>query len=106
MSASHEATLEAIRAIIIEAATDGLIGGERVARGGGYYLSRIRDLLRNVAPSSGSGHACAECVELRARLVNIYHLTLNGGGAASTVKAIRSASGPGAPLPREKPNAS
>jgi hypothetical protein len=102
MSASHEATLEAIRAIIIEAATDGLIGGERVARGGGYYLSRIRDLLRNVPPNS----ACAECVELRARLVNIYHLTLNGGGAASTVKAIRSASGPGAPLPREKPNAS
>jgi len=42
---------------------------------------------------------CAACIDLRARLTNIYHLTLNGGDAAGIVRAIRAASGPGAPAP-------
>jgi hypothetical protein len=43
---------------------------------------------------------CADCKDLRARLVNIYHLTLNYGEApAAVLLAIRAASGPGAPAP-------
>lgn len=45
--------------------------------------------------------ACPSCAELRARLVNIYHLTLTGDGEGDpgVVRAIRAASGPGAPAP-------
>jgi hypothetical protein len=49
--------------------------------------------------------ACADCIELRARLVNIYHLTITGSDAASTVRAVRVASGPGAPALAEEPRA-
>jgi hypothetical protein len=44
-------------------------------------------------------HACPECNDLRARLRNIYHLTLTSRDDAAIVRAVRDASGPGAPSP-------
>jgi hypothetical protein len=70
--------------------------------GGGMNLSMLRGLLSRagleivVAP----GH-CASCSDLRARLRNIYHLTLNFRDAPAALVAVREASGPGAPAPPE-----
>lgn len=63
-----------------------------------YYLALIRDRLRGVDPAAPA-QACADCLDLRARLVNVYHLTLTGDDAAAVVLAVRAASGPGAPSP-------
>lgn len=62
------------------------------------------DLADNVlaliqASKSPARQACADCNDLRGRLVNIYHLTLTGHDLAATVRAVRAASGPGAPAP-------
>jgi hypothetical protein len=57
-------------------------------------------------PVCDAGVPCPECNGLRARLVNIYHLTLTGQDPAATVRAVRAASGPGAPAPAPAPPAS
>lgn len=46
---------------------------------------------------------CASCVDLRGRLVTIYHQTLNYQDAPTALLAIRAASGPGAPAPELQP---
>jgi len=48
-----------------------------------------------------AGGACEGCRDLRARVRNIYHLTLtySSGRAVATIQAIREASAPGAPAP-------
>ena len=63
---------------------------------------RIEELCREPSAESAgeaSPASCNECAALRARLTNIYHLTLTGGNALSTLVAIRGACGPGAPDP-------
>lgn|GEM_PF-6279169 len=50
-----------------------------------------------------AGGACEGCRDLRARLRNIYHLTLTYSSAAATIQAIREASAPGAPAPPAPP---
>jgi hypothetical protein len=60
-----------------------------------YVAEWSEDLDRAEARELAAGAA-----DLRARLVNIYHLTLTGGAdPVAALQAIRAASGPGAPAP-------
>jgi hypothetical protein len=85
-----------VQAIIRQAYGGDLNGSERGPLVSSLYLASIRDRLRGVE-TARAVHVCADCIELRGRLVNIYHLTLTGQDAPSTVLAVRAASSPGAP---------
>lgn len=64
--------------------------------GAGELAENILEIIQ----ASKARQGCADCIGLRARLVNIYHLTLTyRGDAAETLRAVRAASGPGAPAP-------
>lgn len=89
--------LHEVRAILAEAFGKDLSGSERGPLVSSHYLARIRNCLRGDLPLRA--RVCEDCIDLRLRLVNIYHLTLTGPDAASTVRHIRAASGPGAPAP-------
>lgn len=131
--------LAKVRAIIVQAYGRNLDGSDRGPLVSAYYLARIRDVVRELAPvpavepsaepddmhspelcgcdealalrgeiarlrtelaqTRACGGTCAEAVDLRARLVNIYRLTLTGGDADVTLRAVRAASSPGAPAP-------
>lgn len=87
-----------VYAILGDAFGPELDGSQRGELASSHYLARIRDRLRGYEPPRPA-HICAECIDLRQRLINVYHLTLTGHDAAATVQAIREASGPGAPAP-------
>lgn len=82
--------------------------GDVTVRSGGVNMTaRVEDLCREPSEdgpfgmlvAQACGGTCAEAVDLRARLVNIYHLTLTGGDPDVTLRAVRAASSPGAPAP-------
>jgi hypothetical protein len=87
-----------VRAVLVEAFGPSLDGQTRGPGASSFYLARIRDRFLGHMPQR-EVHVCPSCVDLRTRLVNIYHLTLNGGDPATTLAAVRAASGPGAPAP-------
>lgn len=113
--ATLDALVEATRRRRPLAAIDAELAGlcrERAALRRPYDLDevsrinrRIEELCREPSgedageASASSPATCNECAALRARLTNIYHLTLTGGNALSTLGAIRGACGPGAPDP-------
>lgn len=88
----------AIHGVLTEAFGPDLSGSARGKLVSSHYLARIRDRMLGYVPARPV-EICPECVELRKRLVNIYHLTLTGPDPAATVRAVREASGPGAPSP-------
>lgn len=88
-----------VHAILVDAYGGDLDGSERGKLVSSHYLARIRHRLRGHAPERPQP-LCEPCIDLRRRLMNIYHLTLNGGEDAAIVRAVRAASGPGAPAPR------
>lgn len=67
---------------------------------------RIEELCREPSAESAgeaspsSPASCTECKALRDQIASVYHLTLTGQDAASTVRAVREASGPGGPMLR------
>lgn len=63
-----------------------------------FFLAQIRDRLRGFVPERPH-EPCAACLDLRQRIVNVYHLTLTGDDPAATVRAVRDATAPGAPAP-------
>lgn len=73
----------------------------------GRIRRRILELCQECTAEASPPHAeaspaapCPDCVELRGRITNIYHLTLTGEwDPLATVRAVRAASGPGAPSP-------
>jgi hypothetical protein len=68
--------------------------------GGGMNLSLLRLLLARAGLEIVvAGGACASCSDLRGRLRNIYHLTLNYRDVSAAIVAVREASSPGAPAP-------
>lgn len=87
-----------VQAILVQAYGGDLNGSERGPLVSSTYLASIRDRLRGVE-TARAPEVCESCIDLRIRLVNIYHLTLNYQDAAATVRHIRAASAPGAPRP-------
>lgn len=87
-----------VQALLVQAFGRDLDAPERSNLVASCYLAQIRDRLRGM-PSPPAAPPCPDCVDLRVRLTNIYHLTLTGQDALSTVRAVRAASGPGAPAP-------
>lgn len=87
-----------IYAVLQQAYGTDLAGAARGKLVSSHYLARIRDLMLGHKPERPP-QICAECIELRQRLVNVYHLTLTGSDPESTVRAVREVSGPGAPAP-------
>jgi hypothetical protein len=104
-----DATLKAVRAVLEKAFGPDLDGSERGEVVSRFYLARIRDVVMAYLPGATEPYAaCEHCPDLRNRLRNIYHLTLTYRDPVETVKAVRAASGPGAPAPAalaEEPNA-
>lgn len=89
-----------IHSLLTRAFGPDLAGSARGALVSAHYLAMIRDRMLGYVPERPA-QICASCVDLRQRLVNVYHLTLTGHGhdPAATVRAVREASGPGAPSP-------
>lgn len=87
-----------VQAIIRQAYGGDLNGSERGPLVSSSYLASIRDRLRGVE-TARPPEVCASCVDLRVRLVNIYHLTLTHRDPLESLRAVRAASGPGAPAP-------
>jgi hypothetical protein len=87
-----------VQALLVQAYGPKLDGPKRGELANGYYLARIRDLLAGIE-THRQPEVCASCIDLRVRLVNIYHLTLNYHDAPSAIAAVRAASSPGAPAP-------
>jgi len=87
-----------VHSVLVEAYGGDLRGSNRGPLVSSHYLARIRDRLLGYVPPRAV-HVCASCIELRTRLVNIYHLTLTGESTAGALAAVREASGPGAPAP-------
>lgn len=99
---AHADTLRRVRSLIIQMYGRNLDGSERGPLVNAFYLAQIRDAVRepaSAAEPSACGGICAEAIDLRARLVNIYHLTLTGGDPALSLLAVRDASSPGASAP-------
>lgn len=89
-----------IRAILAKAYGPDLDGSERGELVSRHFLMDLRDVVRNTLPGAPPElGACEDCEGLRSRLRNIYHLTLNYHDAGLAVRAVREASGPGAPAP-------
>lgn len=88
----------AIHGVLTRAFGPDLSGSERGELVSRHFLKMIRDRMLGYVPERPP-QICASCIDLRQRLVNIYHLTLTGHDPAATVQAVREASGPGAPAP-------
>jgi hypothetical protein len=86
-----------VHAVLVQAYGGDLNGSARGPLVSSFYLAQIRDRLLGHEPARPV-HVCGECIDLRTRLVNIYHLTLTGTDAASVVRTVRAASSPGAPV--------
>jgi hypothetical protein len=87
-----------IHSILTSAFGPDLSGSARGELVSSHYLARIRDRMLGITLERPA-QICASCIELRQRLVNIYHLTLTYHDPAATVRAVREASEPGAPAP-------
>ncbi len=87
-----------VQAILVEAYGGNLAGSERGPLVSSFYLARIRDRMLGYVPSRRV-EICGSCIDLRGRLLNVYHLTLNYQDAPTALLAIRAASGPAAPAP-------
>lgn len=96
-----ELALEVHRILKVAYGPD-LRGSDRGRLVSATLLAMIRDRFQGYEPEQPP-QVCAECIALRARLVNIYHLTLTGQDAASTVTAIREMCCPGAPASSPSP---
>jgi hypothetical protein len=80
---------------------------EQVGRLRGRINELCRERTAEASPPElagavlAAGAACESCRDLRGRLRNIYHLTTtySNAGALAALRAIREASGPGAPAP-------
>lgn len=95
-----DTTLRAVRAVLESAFGPDLDGSERGELVSRFYLARIRDVVFEYLPGAPApGGPCEDCVDLRARLRNVYHLTLTHQDPAAAVRAVREASAPGAPRP-------
>ena len=93
-----DATLRAVRAVLAKAFGPDLDGGPRGELVSRTFLASIRDVVLAYLPGATEPYAaCEDCPDLRNRLRNIYHLTLTYRDPVETVKAVRAASGPGAP---------
>lgn len=87
-----------VHAIIRQAYGGDLNGSERGPLVSSAYLASIRDRLRGVE-TARPPEVCASCIDLRIRLVNIYHLTITYRDPLESLRAVRAASSPGAPAP-------
>lgn len=99
-----------IHGVLTQAFGPDLAGSARGELVSSHFLAMIRDRMRGYVPERPA-QICDSCIDLRQRLINVYHLTLTGADPAATVRAVRAASGPGAPSPGvtltpERPEAS
>jgi hypothetical protein len=77
---------------------------DEVVRQGKRIELLVREPTAEASPPGdelAAGEACEGCRDLRARLRNVYHLTLTYSSVrpGTTMQAIREASAPGAPAP-------